>query len=75
MLVVKRQYLEQLALDFGFQPVRQRGSHVRWKHSDGRATTIPLYPEMGSWLLREILDQLGATKEDLSKVWKREKQN
>ena len=25
----------------GFMPVRQKGSHIRFLHSDGRKTTIP----------------------------------
>jgi len=26
---------------FGFVPTRQRGSHIRFEHPDGRKTTIP----------------------------------
>jgi len=26
---------------FGFEPVRQKGSHIRFVHPDGRKTTIP----------------------------------
>lgn len=48
-----------------------KGDHVRWKHPDGRATTIPVYPEIGGWLLYEILAQLGATKEDLNRHHKK----
>jgi predicted RNA binding protein YcfA (HicA-like mRNA interferase family) len=25
----------------GFEPVRQKGSHVFYRHRDGRATTVP----------------------------------
>lgn len=28
---------------FGFEPVRQKGSHIRFVHPDGRKTTIPDY--------------------------------
>jgi predicted RNA binding protein YcfA (HicA-like mRNA interferase family) len=62
---VKPKQLEQLASNLGFYRSGQEGSHVRWKHPDGRATTIPTYPEIGDWLLHEILRQLGATKKDL----------
>ena len=43
---------------------RQKGSHARWKHSDGRATTIPIHgkTEIGGWLFYEILEQLGITE-------------
>jgi predicted RNA binding protein YcfA (HicA-like mRNA interferase family) len=27
----------------GFQKTRQKGSHARWQHPDGRATTIPIH--------------------------------
>ncbi|MCX5830446.1 MAG: type II toxin-antitoxin system HicA family toxin [Deltaproteobacteria bacterium] len=26
---------------FGFEAVRQKGSHIRFRHPDGRKTTIP----------------------------------
>ncbi|MBF0182617.1 MAG: type II toxin-antitoxin system HicA family toxin [Magnetococcales bacterium] len=29
---------------WGFQMVRQRGSHQQWKHADGRQTTLPVHP-------------------------------
>ncbi|HLO88660.1 MAG TPA: type II toxin-antitoxin system HicA family toxin [Nostocaceae cyanobacterium] len=64
---VKARDWERLAADLGFERKRQKGDHVRWKHPDGRATTIPVYAEIGGWLLYEILAQLGATKEDLNR--------
>ncbi|MDD2754471.1 MAG: type II toxin-antitoxin system HicA family toxin [Methanothrix sp.] len=50
--------------------VRQKGSHARWKHPDGRATTIPIHSnsEIGSWLFYEILKQLGINEEDYYKL-------
>ena len=27
----------------GFQAVRQRGSHIRLKHDDGRVVTVPVH--------------------------------
>jgi predicted RNA binding protein YcfA (HicA-like mRNA interferase family) len=58
--------LQKAAKKLGFQMVRQKGSHARWKHPDGRATTIPIHgnSEIGSWLFYEILKQLGITEED-----------
>ncbi len=64
-MVIKLHQLERFALSLGFYKLRKKGSHARWKHSDGRVTTIPIYPEIGGWLLGEILHQLGATKNDL----------
>lgn len=36
----KAKTLEKVAKKLGFEKLRQKGSHARWKHSDGRATTI-----------------------------------
>ena len=62
--------LQKAAKKLGFQMVRQKGSHARWKHPDGRATTIPLHgdSEIGGWLFCEILKQLGITEEDFYRL-------
>lgn len=41
----------------GFQAVRQRGSHVRLRHADGRVVTVPVHvgTDLGRGLLRKIL--------------------
>ena len=36
----KAKEIERVAKKLGFEKVRQKGSHARWKHPDGRATTI-----------------------------------
>jgi predicted RNA binding protein YcfA (HicA-like mRNA interferase family) len=68
----KAKDLQKAAKKLGFQMVRQKGSHARWKHPDGRATTIPIHgnSEIGSWLFYEILKQLGITEEDFCRLIK-----
>ena len=39
----------------GFETMRQRGSHVRLKHPDGRVVTVPMHKEIGRGLLRKII--------------------
>jgi predicted RNA binding protein YcfA (HicA-like mRNA interferase family) len=62
--------LERIAKKLGFAKARQRGSHARWKHLDGRSTTIPIHGsmEIGGWLFREILSQLGISEEEFRKL-------
>ena len=62
---VKARELERVARRLGFRKVRQKGSHARWKHTDGRATTIPIHgdAEIGGWLFHEILRQLAVEEE------------
>jgi len=52
----------------GFHLVRQRGSHARLKHNDGRVVTVPLHSgqDIGRGLLRKILRDAELTPEDLS---------
>ena len=42
--------------DLGFKEVRQRGSHVRLRHPDGRVTTVPKHGarDISPMLLRRI---------------------
>ena len=39
----KAKDLERAAEKLGFQKIQQKGSHARWKHPNGRATTIPVH--------------------------------
>ena len=45
----------------GFEEVRQRGSHKRFRHPDGRATTVPVHAgrDLSPILLRRIARDVG----------------
>jgi predicted RNA binding protein YcfA (HicA-like mRNA interferase family) len=49
----------------GFQIIRQKGSHVRMKHPDGRVVTVPVHlgRDIGRGLLRKILRDAELTRE------------
>ena len=51
-------------LDFAL--VRQRGSHMQYRHPDGRGTTVPNHPgrDISPILLRQIARDIGMTAED-----------
>lgn len=52
--------------DAGFRVVRQKGSHVRLKHPDGRTTTVPVHAgrDVGRGLLRKILRDAELRRDD-----------
>jgi len=60
--------LEQL----GFEKIYGKGSHVRFKHPDGRRTVVPVHgnEDLGKGLLRTILNQVDLTKEEYEE-WRR----
>ncbi|WP_026734441.1 type II toxin-antitoxin system HicA family toxin [Fischerella sp. PCC 9605] len=49
-----------------FQVVRQKGSHVRMQHEDGRVVTIPVHAGkiIGRGLLRKILRDAELTRDE-----------
>jgi predicted RNA binding protein YcfA (HicA-like mRNA interferase family) len=54
----------------GFVKVQGKGSHVRYKHPDGRRTVVPIHgnEDIGKGLLRTILNQIKLGKEDYDKL-------
>ncbi len=66
----KAKTLEKVAKKLGFEKLRQKGSHARWKHPDGRGTTIPIHgnAEIGGWLFQEILKQLEITEDEFNNL-------
>lgn len=54
----------------GFQPVRQRGSHVRYRHADGRTITVPNHPgqDVARGTLRAIQRDLDADFETFERL-------
>ena len=52
----------------GFAEVRQRGSHRQYRHSDGRATTVPFHPgrDVSPALLRAIVRDIGMDVRDFA---------
>jgi predicted RNA binding protein YcfA (HicA-like mRNA interferase family) len=50
----------------GFQPIRQKGSHLIMKHPDGRSTVIPMHPgeDLGRGILLEIMKDVRISRDD-----------
>ncbi|MBM3813133.1 MAG: addiction module toxin, HicA family [Acidimicrobiia bacterium] len=60
----------RVAAKLGFHLARKTGSHERWIHNDGRATTIPFHGgrEIGPPLFYRILEQMGVDEEAFGKL-------
>ena len=61
--------MEKVLLSLGFKPVRQKGSHVFYRHPDGRTTTVPNHPgrDLARPLIREILREIELTPEQFQR--------
>lgn len=58
--------LEKLLFKLGFERVRSKGSHVFYRHPDGRYTTIPHHKgrDISRPLIRAILKQVDLSIEE-----------
>ena len=52
----------------GFAVSRQRGSHVSYRHADGRGTTVPNHAsrDIGRSLIREILREAEVSEDEFA---------
>ncbi len=64
-MLKSRQVIRALEIA-GYQVVRQRGSHARFRHEDGRVVTVPIHPhqDIGRGLLRKILRDADLTPDE-----------
>jgi predicted RNA binding protein YcfA (HicA-like mRNA interferase family) len=70
--IVKVKILEKLLLFLGFEIKRQKGSHVFYRHPDGRFTTLPHHgnQDIGRSLLRQILREIELSPEQFLEILK-----
>lgn len=63
--VVTFREMEKVLTQLGFKLVRQKGSHVFYRHPDGRTTTLPNHPgrDLARPLIREVLREIELTPE------------
>lgn len=59
--VLKARETIGILVALGFEEVRQRGSHKRFRHPDGRSTTVPVHKgrDLSPVLLRRIARDVG----------------
>ena len=64
--VLKPREICRVLESLGFLLARQRGSHMQYRHPDGRCTTIPNHPgrDVSPVLLRQIIKDIGLTIEE-----------
>ncbi|MCC6579715.1 MAG: type II toxin-antitoxin system HicA family toxin [Phycisphaeraceae bacterium] len=64
--VLKPREIRTILETLGFALVRQRGSHMQYRHADGRCTTVPNHPgrSVSPVLLRQIIKDIGLTLDE-----------
>jgi len=67
---LKPRKLIKILTKLRFEKVRQEGSHIFFKHPDGRTTVVPYHQsrDIGRGLLREIIDEIKLTPAEFQKL-------
>ncbi len=64
--LINARKMDKILISQGFERVRQKGSHVFYRHPDGRTTTVPHHGGrvLARPLIREILREIEVTIEE-----------
>jgi len=67
--ILKPQEVIKVLKKLGFEEVRQKGSHIQFKHKDGRMTTVPFHKgkDVSPILLKLIIKEIKISLEDFIK--------
>jgi len=62
--------MDKILRHLGFTAVRQKGSHVFYRHPDGRTTTLPNHGnrDIARPLMREILREISISPEEFIRL-------
>ena len=71
--VIDAKSFEKILLLIGFNIVRKKGSHVFYRHEDGRYTTLPHHrgQDISRPLIRQILREINISIEDFISLHKK----
>ena len=64
--IVDYKRMERVLLKLGFTRVRRKGSHVFYRHPNGRTTTLPTHKgrDLARPLIREILREIDLSPDE-----------
>jgi len=71
--IVSYKTMHSLLLQIGFELMRQKGSHVFYRHTDGRTTTVPNHQgrDLSRPLIREILREINLSVDQFEEMLKK----
>ena len=73
LIIINARKIEKLLFKLGFEKVRQKGSHVFYRHPDGRTTTVPHHSgrDLARPLIKEILREIELSAEQYEEALKK----
>ncbi|MCX9084619.1 MAG: type II toxin-antitoxin system HicA family toxin [Candidatus Methanoperedens sp.] len=73
LAIIDARKMEKLLFKLGFERIRQKWSHVFYRHPDGRTTSVPHHPgrDLARPLIKEILREIELSVEEYSEYLKK----
>ncbi len=64
--IIDARKMEKLLFNLGFERVRQKGSHIFYRHPDGRTTSVPHHRgrDLARPLIKEILREIELSSDE-----------
>jgi predicted RNA binding protein YcfA (HicA-like mRNA interferase family) len=71
--IIDARKMEKLLNKLGFERVRQKGSHVFYRHPDGRTTSVPHHRgrDLARPLIKEILREIEISVDEYNEFLKK----
>jgi predicted RNA binding protein YcfA (HicA-like mRNA interferase family) len=71
--IIDARKMEKLLFKLGFEKVRQKGSHVFYRHPDRRTTSVPHHPgrDLARPLIKEILREIELSSDEYEEYLKK----
>lgn len=71
--IIDASEFEKILIRLGFRSVRQKGSHVFYKHQDGRTTTLPHHKGrvISRPLIRKVLNDIEINPDEYLELLKK----
>ena len=72
--ILKGEEIVKLLQRLGFEIIRQKGSHIFLRHSDGRKTVVPVHKgqDIDRGLLRKIIRDVELSYQEFSELVQRQ---
>ncbi len=70
LTIIKPEHMIKILKYLGFEIIRQKGSHIYFKHPDGRSTVVPYHrgEDLGRGLIRKILRDIDVAPEKYERL-------
>ena len=70
LTIIPPEKMVKILEKLGFVKKRQKGSHIYFRHNDGRATVIPMHKgeDLGKGIIKAILNDIELSRDEYERL-------